>query len=472
MDSVAHDRLASIAPAPAMSGGRPRRSVRTGRIRLLGALALLCALLGAAPSASAAEQRPNFVHILTDDQTIDSIKRMPFTKRLLRKRGTKFKNHHAVQPLCCPARASFLSGQYPHNNGVLSNNGPHSYRAFDFDHTLYTALDDAGYETGWIGKVMNVSGDEGLVPEPGFDEWFAPLPGSLLEMFDFTVSDNGTPRRFNDVHQNVVFAHEARQFIKRAGDDPFMLTLALTSPHWVICEGTEGERCPPEPEPRDLGRFAGAKFPLAKKYDFNRAERTEANRWWRRELESLQSVDRIVRSLIGQLRGSGQLANTYVIFQSDNGYTHGEHGYFDKNIPWDRSVRVPLLIRGPGFKRKAVRDDLTANVDLPATILDAARVAPPVPQDGYSLLSKHKRRYLLMEKLLSRRLPEWAAWQQIKTRRGWTYWRRRDNVGRRHLYHLPSDPLQLDNRYREKRKLGRRLERRLRRSRDCAAPCP
>ncbi|MGI8727264.1 MAG: sulfatase-like hydrolase/transferase [Solirubrobacterales bacterium] len=428
----------------------------------------------AAPGARAAgpERPPSFLHILTDDQTLDSLPYMPQTMRLLGKRGTRFDNHHAVQPLCCPARASFLSGQYPHNHHVLNNLGPDGYAAFDFSRTLYTALDAAGYRTGWVGKVMNVNPDQGIEPEPGFDDWFMPLAGSQIEMFDFAVSDNGWRREFSGRHQNLVYTERAKEFIEEAGREPFMLTLALTSPHWSPCSGTAKDRCPPAPAPRDLDSLPEAEFPLADAHSFDPAERVEADRWWQGEVESLQSVDRTVSSLIAQLRRAGRLDDTYVVFQSDNGLLHGEHGFFDKNLPWDRSVRVPMLIRGPGFERGAVRTDLTANVDVPATILARAGVTPPLPLDGHSLLGERDRRFLLLEKPVEGTALGFAAWQQIKTRRGWTYWRRRDGSGKRHLYHLPTDPNQLRNRYRREPKLARRLERKLRGARDCAAPCP
>ncbi len=182
-------------------------------------------------------------------------------------------------------------------------------------------------------------------------------------------------------------------------------------------------------------------------------------------------MDRTVGALVEQLRAQGELDNTYVIFGSDNGMLHGEHGIFDKNVAWDRSVRVPLVIRGPGFAPSTIRDDLTANVDVPATILDAAGVAPPLPPDGYSLLSDHRRRQLLLERLDGGPGRVQQPWLQIKTADGWTYWR--DLItGRRHLYDLTRDPYQAHDRLRREPKLARKLNRRVNKFRDCANPCP
>jgi arylsulfatase A-like enzyme len=247
-----------------------------------------------------------------------------------------------------------------------------------------------------------------------------------------------------------------------------MLTLALASPHWSPCQTG---RCAPVPDPADLGSFAGARFPFPPGSQVTAAERAEADLYWQRELESLQSVDRIVGDLVEELRAQGELENTYVIFESDNGLLHGEHGIFDKNVAWDRSVRVPLLIRGPGFAPGAARDDLTVNVDLTATILATAGVASPRPLDGYSLLSGHRRRMLLLERPygFSSRLQQ--PWRELKTRSGWTYWR--DLIsGRRHLYDLNSDPWQLHNLVKAKPDVVHRLQRRLSGVAACAAPCP
>ncbi|MEZ5155274.1 MAG: sulfatase-like hydrolase/transferase [Solirubrobacterales bacterium] len=453
--------------------------MRLGRAALVAVVAVAAGLAGAGAAgqrADAAAGQPSFLHILTDDQTIDSLRTMAKTEKLLVRRGTRFTDYNAVQPLCCPARASFLTGQYPHNHGVLNNQAPYGYASMDFSRTIYTALDGAGYRTGWIGKVLNAEGESGIVPEPGFDDWLVPLHAEEgSDMFDYALSDNGTIREWTDTYQNGVYARRAREFLADAGEEPFMLTLAVHSPHWSPCPENIRRRCPPEPAPADLGTREGAKYPFGPDFDGNRAARRKANDYWRRELESLRSVDRIVASLVGQLRRSGRLGDTYVIFQSDNGLLHGEHGIFDKNVPWDRSVRVPLVIRGPGFGAGVRRTDLTANVDVPATILDAAGVAPPLPADGHSLLSDHRREVLLLERLVGSGRPHAGPdrhpWLQLKTATGWAYWE--DTVtGRRHLYDRDRDPRETNNLARRKPAVADRLARRLGRIAGCAATCP
>jgi arylsulfatase A-like enzyme len=294
-------------------------------------------------------------------------------------------------------------------------------------------------------------------------------------MFNYALSDNGAEVEFKGIHQNEVYAQRATEFVAAHGNQPFLLTVSSFSPHWTFCGPGIPGRCPPQPTPQDLGTFAGTKFPFDPSFTKDKEARAEANFYWQRELESLQSVDRMVGALVAQLRAQGELRDTYVIFQSDNGMLHGERGTFDKNVPWDRSVRVPLVIRGYGFEPGSRRRDLTANVDVPATILDAAGVRPPLPADGHSLLSRHRRKILLLERLIGSEHPLAGLarhpWLQLKTATGWAYWRDRVS-GREFLYDRDSDPRETRNLARRKPAVTARLSSRLARIESCAAPCP
>jgi arylsulfatase A-like enzyme len=430
----------------------------------------------AAAAAKASGQRPNFIQIWTDDQTIDSMKYMPRLQRVLRDKGTTFSQYHDVQPLCCPSRATYLSGQYPHNHHVYSNKPPNGgFGAMDFNDTFYTALDDAGYRTGYIGKVLNVAPGTNLAvrPEPGFDDWFAELIQPKDQMRTYRLSDNGHVLKVkNGRFQNDLFAKKTRQFLKQKSKQPFMLTVSVFTPHWSPCQGERGKRrsCPPIPAQQDRKKFPNARFPGGPNY-MPGDDAAFMERYWRRELQSLQSVDRMLAATVKQLKRQGELDNTYVIFQTDNGLLHGEHALFGKNYPWDRSVRVPLVIRGPGFPAGVNRADLTANVDVPATILDAAGVKPPRVYDGYSLLSDHERKSLLMERLEGSKKPGRGTWRQIKTADGYTYWEYGDG-GHQRLYDLNKDPYQLRNLVRKKPKLVERLQHEIDRVEDCAGDCP
>src|SRR4051794_31350145 len=121
------------------------------------AVALGAALL--APGATAAPRRPNVVTIMTDDQDFRSMWAMPKTRKLLARHGTTFANNIVSYPLCCPSRATYLTGEYAHNHGVLWNNWPEGgYYKFDGSETLPVWLRRAGYRTIHIGKYLNEYG--------------------------------------------------------------------------------------------------------------------------------------------------------------------------------------------------------------------------------------------------------------------------------------------------------------------------
>ena len=148
-----------------------RRGPRTPKARTrnvgIAVLALAGILIAApAPSATGRDPRPNFVVIVTDDQSIDTLQKMPNTRSLISDGGTKFTQAIISNPLCCPSRATIFTGNYSHTTGVYTNGkgGPNQsefggYTAF-FSHgndtnTVNYALDGAGYETGLFGKYLN-----------------------------------------------------------------------------------------------------------------------------------------------------------------------------------------------------------------------------------------------------------------------------------------------------------------------------
>jgi len=99
------------------------------------------------------------------------------------------------------------------------------------------------------------------------------------------------------------------------------------------------------------------------------------------------AVDEGVAQIVEALRRNGRLENTLIVFLSDNGFMHGEHrALAEKVLPYEESIRVPLVLRGPGVPRARIDRRLVANVDVTSTILDATDVLPGRIQDGRSLL--------------------------------------------------------------------------------------
>jgi N-acetylglucosamine-6-sulfatase len=161
--------------------GRPRPCVR-----LLVSVGLAALALGAPSPAIAQapqEEPPSILLIVTDDQRWDTLWAMPELERSLVGPGVAFSNAFTTSPLCCPARASILTGGYPHTTGVYTQGLPHGgFRAFDDGTTIATELDEAGYATGYFGKYLDSYQSDalrGYVP-PGWDRWVAFIHAEYL----------------------------------------------------------------------------------------------------------------------------------------------------------------------------------------------------------------------------------------------------------------------------------------------------
>jgi arylsulfatase A-like enzyme len=108
---------------------------------------------------------------------------------------------------------------------------------------------------------------------------------------------------------------------------------------------------------------------------------------YRLRLESLQAVDEMVQRIVHTLEARDVLADTYLLFTSDNGYFQGEHRLrSQKNLPYEEAVTVPLYIRGPGIPAGSTVRSQVGNVDVPVTLSDAAGITPPDFVDGRSFL--------------------------------------------------------------------------------------
>jgi N-acetylglucosamine-6-sulfatase len=157
------------------------------------ALALALALVAAAPAA-AKDERPNILVVMTDDMAAGDIEHMPNVQKLLAAKGTTFENAITSFPLCCPSRATFITGQYSHNHGVIGNFHPYGwYGMKQRGDTLPAWLQDAGYETSMVGKWLNGYGAKdgrGEVPA-GWDNWRGLLDVSAYDYHNFVMNRDG-----------------------------------------------------------------------------------------------------------------------------------------------------------------------------------------------------------------------------------------------------------------------------------------
>jgi N-acetylglucosamine-6-sulfatase len=413
--------------------------------------------------AAAAQARPNVVVVMTDDQHQASMSVMSQTRALIGAQGTTFTNSFVNFPLCCPSRATYLTGQYAHNHGVMANTPPEGgFEKLDSSNTLPVWLQRAGYRTAHVGKYLNGYGrqDPVLVP-PGWSEWYASVRGSV---YNYDLNENGTIVHHGSApgdFKGDVYTRKAVDFInRRAGsDDPFFLSVGYAAPHT-----SAGPACPnmAEPAPRHVGEFADE--PLPRPPSFNEADVSdkplqlqrprigesgiaEITDSYRCRLESLLHVDEGVAEIVDALSQAGELDQTYVIFTSDNGYFHGEHRIRNnKHFLYEESIRVPLLIRGPGIPSDTRITDLAINADLAPTIADATGANPTLIEDGISLLdllqgSAPDRDLLIEGHLIPDTTQTYAA---VRTER---YIYAEHSSGARELYDLAADPFELENRH-------------------------
>lgn len=359
------------------------------------------------PATSRPDRRPNILLITTDDQSLPDLQYMPLTRQLIADQGVTLEGI-SPHPLCCPARAEILTGQYAQNNGTRSNKG----RKGGFqsllrpDATVAVALDQAGYSTSFLGKFLNgwAQGVPGLTM-PGWDH-FQPTLKGIYNYENFTsVTSDGVAWPQQDSYQTDFYTDLAVQRIQdeAGGKEPFFLWQSYVSPHTTSVRGIENTWIPPVPAARHRDEF-GDVVPAAMN-DPSYGESDVADKpaeiqgleWGetkdeaalalnRGRLQALQSVDEGIAAMLRALELTGQADNTLVIFTSDNGYVLGQHRFLGKNIPYEPALAVPFLVRGPGLPEGVVRDRIGSSIDIAPTIMAAAGVEPLLPVDGRDLL--------------------------------------------------------------------------------------
>ena len=433
--------------------------------------ALLTAVVALLLTAPAAAAQPNVVVLMTDDQTAASLPSMPRVNGLLGAGGTRFEQAFASFPLCCPSRTTHLTGQYAHNHGVLHNAGPFGgYSVFDHAVSLPAWMQRAGYRTMHVGRYLNGYTASSGVPT-GWTDWHGMPHANAFNYRSWKVNENGVLRAYPTPdrpaeYQTDFLARRASELIQSAasGAAPFFLSLWFTAPHRGRPRDPDDPRLigTPSPAPRHRDAFAGVRMPRPPSFDeasmydkpqvvadrrrFTPEKEAAIEENWRQELESLGAVDEAVGQLMDTLARTGELDNTLIVYTADNGYMHGEHrALAEKVLPYEESIRVPLILRGPGVPAGRVDRRLVANVDVPATILDATGVPPGRIQDGRSLLelladpgAESGRDILIENGNGANGVP---AYRGIRTYR--FLYVEHDTTGEYELYDLLEDPFQL-----------------------------
>lgn len=420
------------------------------RARRLLIAALFLVPLSARAQASAIigeDVPPNILIIVTDDQR-EGLDVMPDTLKWFADGGTEYTNAFATTPLCCPARASIMTGRYAHNTGVRTNRDA---PALDQQTTLQYFLSNAGFKTAIFGKFLN-SWPLSENP-PHFDDWaiFATARHSYsggqwnVDGSVVTVDDYATE----------FIAERAESFIEESSGDPWFLYLAPPNPHKPFTpepQYADAEVPPWEGNPAVFEEDRSDKPPYVQAssdtFEDGDALRTA-------QLRALMSADDMVDDVMSILEDSGQLDNTLALFISDNGYLWAEHGITGKRVPYLQSVRVPMFARWTGqIAAGATEDKLVANIDIAPTVLDAVGLPPPFapPMDGRSLLTVNERDRMLTEHYVGGGdddapegpFPPWAS-LITPTAQYVEYYDDAGTVTFTEYYDLINDPWQLEN---------------------------
>jgi arylsulfatase A-like enzyme len=428
---------------------------RRARRALLLAAVLTVAALPAAPAASAA---PNVLVIVTDDQRAGLVA-MPFTKQIFQRSGVRFPLAYVTDPLCCPSRASIMTGRYPHNTGVKSNAehpdlGVGGASALDPSTTVQRYLHDAGYATALFGKYLNHW--DLSVPPPYFDEYvMVRTQGDYFHNL-VSVGSAGVPPSLYETsgtYSTSLIRRRAARFIRAHADEsrPFFLYVAPNAPHapFTAEESYAGDTFGKWRGNPAVGEADKSDKPL---YVQDASATLAAGRSIRtRQYRTLESVDDLVEALYTELRTAGEARDTLTFFVSDNGYLWGEHGLTAKDAPYIPSVKVPFLARWPAGPLAGGTVDVraAANVDVAPTILDAAGLPLPPEIDGRSLLLRWDRPRQYTEHWCNvDRCLFWAA-ERTTAYHYIEYYDGPDfttaAVVFREFYDLESDPFELEN---------------------------
>jgi arylsulfatase A-like enzyme len=358
----------------------------------LSAAGLLGFAIPALAPAAAAPSLPNILLVITDDQPKGTMDAMPTLQDSVARRGMTFTNGIIPTSLCCPSRASLLTGNHSHTTGVYTierkYGGWKTFHANAESDTIATRLDTAGYNTGLFGKYLNgYSRDgwsQGIVP-PGWDTFRAMLPddGGDGTYYEYRITGLDPYYGSGDADYSTdVFGQLAVDHIKSTpADVPWFVYYAPYAPHAPFTPARRHDGTWPMEPAQAIGALN--ERDVSDKPRWIRNNPLVDARQERRKLtdqhETLKAVD---ENLAAMLRAS-DMSNTLVIFLSDNGLMLGSHRVIGKNVPHARSSEVPMYVRWDGMVPTGARNSrITPQIDLTALMADAAGVTWPM--DGHN----------------------------------------------------------------------------------------
>lgn len=447
-------------------------NLREGPVMLLSVASRSIQAVEGNSVADQAPEVPNIVVVMADDLDQRSTEilldngLMPNLQQYIIDKGVTFTESFATYPICCPSRATFLTGQYPHNHNVMNNALPlGGVTKLNDSSTLATWLQDAGYRTLYVGKYLNGYGEdttETYIP-PGWDDWQATTGNQAYRMYSYDVNDNGAiidyTRKESD-YQTDVLAQRAVQAIAETeaiDSTPFFLYVNPLAPHedgrTPDCALNYGDIATTRPAARHIGKTSNIEFPRPPSFNetdvsdkpnvlqvppLNEQHTKCFEDLFHARLETMLAVDELIGQIVMQLINNNELDHTVVVFTSDNGLLMGEHRLHGKQRVYEESIRVPLYVRVPRVAPGLI-DKLVINNDLAPTFLEISRGKAGIVIDGRSLMplinnpSISWRNGFLIEDNL------YTAVRTADYVYAWYY------TGASEIYDLETDPYQLEN---------------------------
>lgn len=379
--------------------------------------------------------KPNFILIMTDDQDLhlNSLDYQQAVQKHFAQEGTWFKKHFCTVALCCPSRVSFLTGKAAHNTNVTDVSAPYGgyprfiEEGFNDDY-LPVWLQDAGYNTYYTGKMMN-GHSTATYNNPRINGWngsdFLIDPGTYI-FYNATMTRNHEPyRNLPGEYSTDLIASAAVGFLDdaiAASDRPFFLGVAPIAPHSeTITNPRPVKFNAPVPAKRHEHLFPNVTIPRTPNFNpdtpgtasyfktirqLNQSEIEYNDDWYRKRLQSLQSVDDLIDSIIDRLSASPEvLENTYLIYTTDNGFHIGQHRLPPgKSCGIEEDVNIPFLIRGPGIAKGAVQTIPSSHTDIVPTVFNLAGIplrddfdGEPIPVTDEQLANNDKSEHVNIE---------------------------------------------------------------------------
>ena len=371
--------------------------------------------------------RPNFIFILTDDQSYGLLGvegnenvQTPHIDKLA-KDGIRFTNAHVTSAICTPSRVSILLSQYERKHGVNFNSGT-SISDEAWQKSYPVLMGGAGYYTGWVGKNHSPIGEGGYesgLMEQSFDYWYAGhghltfYPKDRHEIFKDAQADTQVEIIGEGVHDfldNESKLKGARHFLeKRPKDKPFMLSINLNLPHGASTS-TMQMRKTDDPIYKTL--YRDMDIPLARHYiskedikepklppDLLKVENRQTGydyvdtpenvkERYIRQLQAMTGIDRLIGNLRKTLESMNLDSNTILIFTSDHGLFMGQFGLGGKALCYEVTTHVPMIIYNPKAPKKAkgsTSDALVQSLDIAPTMLSLAGIRIPDTFQGKDL---------------------------------------------------------------------------------------